>query len=285
MNSSDPPKRSKGPPKGAGWKDPISVCVIQNELVLGDVDRNLSSATELMEAGMEKGPVDLFVLPEVFASGFPYKDLRSASSRSDDVIETMSSSCRSMGSSAMFTQIVEEDGAFFNRCFCIAPDGEIIGTYDKTHLFSRSEEGKMFSPGAGLLTFGLKGALVSPLICYEVRFPELSRKLVLSGTQILVYMAEWPGYRIFQWDTLLRARAVENQCYVIGSSIAGAHGKVLMGGSSRVISPFGDILCSLGRKEGHARAELSPEDMRKVRENVPALRDRREGLYRGSGIP
>jgi predicted amidohydrolase len=117
-----------------------------------------------------------------------------------------------------------------------------------------------------------------PLICYEVRFPELSRKLVRAGANILIYPAQWPAFRTFQWEVLLQARAVENQCFVIGVNIHGDHGGSMMGGRSRIFSPFGNILASVDDGPGWSTCIMEPEKMYSLRKKIPVLNEIREDL-------
>ncbi|MEA3559232.1 MAG: nitrilase-related carbon-nitrogen hydrolase [Candidatus Thermoplasmatota archaeon] len=264
---------------GGKWNDPISACAVQPRLHLGDVDRNLHGALDLVKRASESGSVDLFVLPEVFTTGFPYKDLPRLSERSDEVIGVLSDAARDLGSHLMFTQVVEDNGSFFNRCFVIGAKGETLLEYDKTHLFSRADEHLFFTAGSDHTSFEIKGARISPLICYELRFPELSRRNVVDGSHILIYMGQWPMFRIFQWDALLLARAIENQCYVIASGAYGPHGRENMGGHSQIISPFGNMIGDIVEKEGFTSAVMDPEEMKKFRERIPVLVERRPDLY------
>ncbi|MGA1848114.1 MAG: nitrilase-related carbon-nitrogen hydrolase, partial [Thermoplasmatota archaeon] len=240
------------------WDGPLNIAIIQPELALGDVDENLTRALELIDKASLEGPLDMIVLPEVFATGFPYDRLPVLCKRSGDIIEALSGEALRLKAHVMFTMVVEEDGRYYNRFFSIGPDGGVEATYDKTHLFSRAGEDRFFTPGNSLTAFSVKDAMVAPLICYEVRFPELARKQILGGADILVYPAQWPSFRIFQWEALLKGRAIENQCYVIGAGAYGPHGDSEMGGHSMVIAPFGDVLCRVDEGPGYARTTIGP---------------------------
>lgn len=261
------------------WNKPLEVCIVQPSIALGDIDDNLTRALSLIDAAAKEGRLDIIVLPEVFATGFPYDVLPDLAKRSGYVIETLGNKARELQSFIMFTIVVEVEGKYYNRFFSINPSGEIVASYDKTHLFSRAGEDKFFTPGDTTVNFNVGGAKVAPLICYEVRFPELSRKQVLEGAEILIYPAQWPGFRIFQWEMLLKARAVENQCYVIGVGAYGPHGDTQMGGHSMVIAPYGDVLCRVDDEEGYARATIGPERIRDLRSRIPVLVERRPDIY------
>ena len=261
------------------WKKPLEVCIVQPELALGDLDDNLDRALTLIDNALEEGPLDIIVLPEVFATGFPYDILPDLAKRSNYLIDTLAKKAHEIGSFIMFTLVVKENGSYYNRFIALDPTGAIIASYDKTHLFSRAGEDEFFERGNSTISFEVKGAKVAPLICYEVRFPELSRKLVIDGAEILIYPAQWPGFRIFQWELLLKARAVENQCYVIGVDAFGTHGDTEMGGNSMVVAPYGDILCRVDNEEGYARATIGPERIRDLRSRIPVMLERRPDIY------
>jgi predicted amidohydrolase len=260
------------------WTEEIKAGSIQTELHLGDIDANLGSAARLIEDCTEKEDPDLLVLPEVFATGFPYDTLEELILRSDEVIGTLSDLSRDRSVSLIFTQVVEDEDRFFNRLFLMGSDGRIKGKYDKTHLFSRAGEDRFFTPGNRLVLLREGNVGIGPLICYEVRFPELSRKLIMSGASLLVYPAQWPAFRTFQWETLLKARAIENQCFVIGTNIFGNHGNSSMGGSSRIYSPFGNTIASVDQGEGWSVCRLDPDEMYSLREKIPVLREARTDL-------
>lgn len=265
--------------EGTDWIDPVRICTVQPSMELGNIDANLGSALALMERAGEEGQVDLFILPEVFTTGFAYDLLPDLVSRTPEIVEILSENAADLGSHVMFTQVVKEEESYFNRCFALGNDGRKITTYDKTHLFSRADEHTFFDPGSETTSFMINGATISPLICYELRFPELSRKLVLEGAHILVYMGQWPLFRIFQWNALLLSRAIENQCYVIASGAWGPHGRQMMGGHSQIISPFGNVLGDVGEKEGYLTRDITPDEMNKFRSRIPVLVERRPDLY------
>ena len=263
---------------GSGsWKDPLKGCIVQNDLIFGDMDSNLSDAGRLIDS-IPDDDIDLIVLPELFATGFDYEGFPEHIRRAGEVTDLMKRIAVEAGSHIIFTQIVEDGGRIFNRLFMIGRKGDVIGHYDKTHLFTRAKEDKHFTRGDHLTLFEMEGVKVGPLICYESRFPELSRRLVLDGAQILVYPSQWPEFRVDQWTTLLRARAIENQCFVIGSGVCGGHENSPMGGMSSAFSPFGDLLGEIGKGEGWVVFEMDPVVMNKLRRKIPVLREIREDL-------
>ncbi len=260
------------------WQHDLKAGIIQTRLHLGDTDKNLRGAVKLVRECIHEESPDLLVLPEVFSTGFPYNDLPILSEKSEEIIQTISDLSRDGSVDVIFTQVVNEDLKFFNRLYHIGSDGKVKNTYDKTHLFSRSGEDRFFTPGSSLKILDINNARAGPLICYEVRFPELSRRLVRAGANILIYPAQWPAFRTFQWEVLLQARAVENQCFVIGVNIYGDHGGSMMGGRSRIFSPFGNVLASVDEGPGWSTSILDPEKMHSLRNKIPVLDEIREDL-------
>lgn len=262
------------------WKEPIDVIIVQTDTILGSPEANIERARALISRALEEGPADLAVLPEAFATGFPYDGLEGLRPWHDKVLKAMGDLAKESSVDLIYTQLVEGSGVLRNRCFHIDRHGSTVGTYDKTHLFTRSGEDRHIYAGSSLELFRLGGALIGPLICYELRFPELSRTLTGAGASVLVYPAEWPAHRIFQWEHLLCARAVENQCFVIGVNTCGQHSRVRMGGRSMVVSPYGDRLCELKVEEGWSRCTMDPGRMEEVRSKIPAYKGLRTDLAR-----
>ncbi|MCU0799705.1 MAG: carbon-nitrogen family hydrolase [Candidatus Thermoplasmatota archaeon] len=262
----------------SGWKDPLEVIILQTAMQVGSPEANIERAGTLLDAALEGGRADLAVLPEAFATGFPFDDLSSLGPFHEHLRSAMEGLSRRHSIDIIYTQLESDRGALRNRCYHLDSRGNVEGSYDKTHLFSRSGEDRAIAAGGTLKLFRTAGPIIGPLICYELRFPELARDLTRAGASVLVYPAEWPEHRIFQWEHLLHARAIENQCFVIGVNTCGNHSGMRMGGRSMVVSPYGDDLCSLKADEGWARAKLEPNRMREVREMIPAYRELRRDL-------
>lgn len=259
------------------WSEITRIGIVQPDLVVGEVERNLEETLDLMEECVERSGPRIIIAPEAFTTGFPFEDLDELSSTSKMVLDRTGTICRRDSVHAIFTLIIkDEEGMLRNRLFHIDDRGNVKFSYDKTHLFSRTGEEKYVSPGHRLKTFHIDSMKVGPLICYELRYPSLSEKLALSGVHILVYPSLWPDFRIYQWETLLKARAIENQLFVVGVNSVGKHGDVRTGGSSRIVSPYGRILAKCGKDAGWITAELDPGEMWKLRDKIPVARDRRE---------
>jgi predicted amidohydrolase len=168
--------------------------------------------------------------------------------------------------------IVKENGKFFNRFVFVSPEKKSCH-YDKRHLFSMGGENEIFSAGNKRLIFNFRGMKISPYICYDLRFPVWSRNT--EGFDLLIYSANWPVSRQNVWNTLLHARAIENQCYVAGSNRTGTDGAgIKYSGESMIINPRGEIIVSAGNKENISiSSELSLTELSDFRRKFPVADD------------
>jgi len=161
-----------------------------------------------------------------------------------------------------------------NKAVFVMSDGHIEGTYQKVHLFSPGGENLYFQPGDTISKFYWQGGCVVPLICYDLRFPELFRSALPLGAELYVIIANWPGPREDHWVTLLRARAIENQAFVAGVNRCGRDPQYEYSGRSLIIGPDGRILAEAGRSEEIVWADIDWDVVRKYRTQFPVLADR-----------
>lgn len=167
---------------------------------------------------------------------------------------------------------VYENGFYYNRLLWLKPDGRIF-TYDKRHLFRMSGEDKVYSQGTSYFTAEINGWKIRPFICYDLRFPVWTRN-VNKEYDLAVFIANWPASREMHWDTLLRARAIENQCYVAGVNRTGVDGNgTAYNGKSAVIDYRGNTILSSENSETVSSVELKYHDLVKYRESFPAWMD------------
>jgi len=167
--------------------------------------------------------------------------------------------------------MVSSDGKFFNRWVFVSPEGE-SWFYDKRHLFGMGEENKYFSAGKTRLIFNFRGIRISPYICYDLRFPVWSRNS--NEYDLAIYSANWPEARINVWDTLIKARAMENQCYIAGSNITGTDGNgIKYCGNSVIINPRGEVISFADSKTCSITADISPEELNDFRTKFPVSND------------
>ncbi|RME35455.1 MAG: carbon-nitrogen family hydrolase, partial [Deltaproteobacteria bacterium] len=166
----------------------------------------------------------------------------------------------------------------FNTSY-VVDNGEVAGSYRKLHLFSVMREDRFLAAGNEAVIVDTSVGRLGLAICYDLRFPELFRKLALGGAEIICLPAEWPKPRQEHWRTLLRARAIENQMFVAACNCCGIQGKLDFFGMSLLIDPWGDVLAEGGETDTVIRADFDLAKMHAFREQIPCFNDRRPEIY------
>jgi predicted amidohydrolase len=237
------------------------------------------------------GAVDLVVLPELWPVGaFAFESFAAeAEPLQGPTYEEMAKAAKDAGVWLHAGSIVERaasdvgSGPLYNTSLVFSPDGELAYTYRKIHRFGFDKgEAVLMAPGADVVTVPLPvpsgGPVLGLATCYDLRFPELFRALVDAGAQAFVIPAGWPERRRSHWTLLARARAVENQSYVLACGTAGTHAGVQQAGHSIVVDPWGEVLAEAGADEEILTVDLDPAKVTATREQFPALKDRVLGL-------
>ncbi|MEU0283332.1 carbon-nitrogen family hydrolase [Streptomyces sp. NPDC088147] len=236
----------------------------------------------------EQRGADLVVLPELWPVGaFAYESFADeAESPDGPTFREMSKAASDAGVWLHAGSIVERaedgrapDGTLYNTSLVLSPAGELVRTYRKIHRFGFDKgEATLMGAGGELVTVRLPETTLGLATCYDLRFPELFRGLVDAGAETLVVPAGWPARRRAHWTLLARARAVENQAYVLACATAGTHAGVEQSGHSIVVDPWGEVLAEAGTDEEVLTVDLDPATVATTRERFPALKDRRLGL-------
>ena len=170
-------------------------------------------------------------------------------------------------------------GRVYNQFILLAPQGEVVTTYEKVHLFGLMQEDQHLAPGGQLVTAQVGDVTAGLAICYDLRFPEMYRHYMEAGASVLLLASEWPNPRMEHWRTLLRARAIENQFYVIACNRVGSDANNSFFGHSLVIDPWGEILAEGSDSEQVIDCQLDLGLVQAARRRLPALQDRRKELY------
>ncbi|MPZ87122.1 MAG: carbon-nitrogen family hydrolase [Nitriliruptorales bacterium] len=223
------------------------------------------------------GDADLIVLPELWNVGyFAFDQYRDEAEPADGpTARRLSALAREVGSVLHGGSFVERaDAALHNTSVVFGPDGATLARYRKVHVFGyQSRERQLVTGGDVLSTFPLGGAQAGLAICYDLRFPELFRAAV-DDVALFVVPATWPAARVGHWQALLRARAIENQAFVVGCNAAGRNGGVELGGASAIIDPWGEAVAQAGPGPTVLEAAIDLSAPSRARSDFPALRDR-----------
>ena len=217
--------------------------------------------------------VDLIIFPEMSLTGFTMKSKEMAEGIQGDSFRFFSAIAKEK-SSNIFAGIIERRNTrIYNTLIHIKPDGNLVKLYRKIHPFSYSGENEHFDAGVRPAITKIRKWKIGLTICYDLRFPELFRKYGKKRTHLIVNIANWPDTRIEHWRTLLKARAIENQCYVVGVNRVGNDPKLNYIGFSSVFDPMGKELISVENEERVIQADLDKNSVNEVREKFPFLND------------
>ncbi|WP_018547724.1 carbon-nitrogen family hydrolase [Streptomyces sp. LaPpAH-108] len=231
----------------------------------------------------EQAGADLVVLPELWTTGaFAYDDFGpEAEPLEGPTYEAMAKAAADAGVWLHAGSIPERDpeGPLYNTSLVFSPSGDLAAAYRKIHRFGFDKgEAVLMGAGGDLVTVRLPDTTLGLGTCYDLRFPELFRSLTAAGAEILVLPAGWPERRRAHWTLLARARAVENQAFVLACGTAGTHAGVPQAGHSIVVDPWGEVLAEAGAGEEVLTVEFDPAKVAETREQFPALKDRMLGL-------
>lgn len=259
----------------------LNLAIIQIEIEDGNKEKNLVSAIEILNIlKKSKHKPDIVCFPELFTTGYDLKNVESnAENINGPTLEKIINI--SKNHFIVIGTILERmDEKFFNTAFIIGKNGQLIGKYQKTHLFSPMLEKTYLTPGNTISTFTiseLDDLRIGLAICYDLRFPELFRKMALEGAQIIFVPSEFPSPKIEVWEILLRARAIENQNFMIGVNRVGKGKSDDFFGHSIVTN--GAYIEFLGDYEEIKTITIDIDSLNSIRESLPLLKDRRSDLY------
>jgi len=264
----------------------LTVTTIQTNLHWEEKSANLRMLEEKIAAIEER--TELVVLPEMFSTGFSMKPSELAEDMEGETMAWMKRVSRENGIILTGSFIATENAGYYNRLVWMLPNGQ-YGYYDKRHLFGYAGEDKHYQAGNKRLIASVNGWKINLQVCYDLRFPVWARNRVLDPDQnragapasttspyydLLVYVANWPERRSHAWKTLLCARAIENQCYVIGVNRVGSDGNnIYHSGNSLVIDPLGQVLYHMADQEDVSTITLQKEKLEEVREKFPFWKD------------
>jgi omega-amidase len=248
----------------------MKTTIIQSDLVWEDKEANLEHFSSLIDN--ISGETDLIVLPEMFTTAFSMNPARFAETMDGPSVKWMLKKSEEGNFALCGTLIIEDEGGYYNRMLFVTPSGRIT-KYDKHHLHVISSEPEFYTPGNERVICDYMKFGFNLQICYDLRFPVWSRNT--GNSDVIIYPALWPKARSHAWKSLLVARAIENQCYVVGVNRIGANPDgTTYSGDSAIIGPRGETLASLASDtEGIATAVISRQELDKYRKEMPVWRD------------
>lgn len=258
----------------------MKISIVQCALNFGDVDENFKLIEGKIRDAAKENP-DVIVLPEMWNTSFIPENIRELrdldAKRSKDILQKLSKelNVNIVGGSVSN----ERDGKLYNTSLIYNRNGELIGEYNKVHLFSPSGEHNIFEKGDKLVTFELDGVKCGVVICYDLRFVEWIRKYALKDIKVLFVPAAWPEIRNLHWDTLNRARAIENQMFVVNVNSLGESTSGKFGGHSAIIDPWGEYIIEPDDVEEIKNGEIDFSVIEDIRARINVFNDRREELY------
>lgn len=252
----------------------LSITTIQTNLHWEDKKANLDMLEEKIKSIKEK--TEIVVLPEMFSTGFSMQPELFAEPMEGETIQWMKRIAAGKKIIITGSLIMEEGGHYFNRLIWMLPNGE-AGIYDKRHLFGYAGEENHYTAGNKRLIASVKGWKINLQVCYDLRFPVWARQQSQTGEaeyDLLIYVANWPERRNHAWKTLLQARAIENQCYVVGVNRTGNDGNdIYHSGDSMIVDPLGEVLYTQKDQEDIFTITLDKTQLELTRAKHPFLKD------------
>jgi len=258
----------------------VKVTLIQMDVALGKPSVNRAKASDMVSQAAASG-TDVILLPEMWNTGYSLKNIRDICDRAGiPSIPMLQAIAKERRVNIVAGSIADSrDGGVYNTSYVINRSGEIVATYSKIHRFGLMDEDKYLDAGDRLCVFALEGHRCGRIICYDLRFPELSRSLALKGIELLFVPAQWPNPRLHHWRSLNIARAIENQMYVVGCNRTGTSGDSSFFGHSMVTDPWGEVVVEAGESEGIIHCDLDLARVNQVRKVIPVFSDRRPAVY------
>lgn len=242
-----------------------------------DKERNKEKCAQFIsKAKGEKA--DIVIFPEMTLTGFS-QNVEKIGEVDLDTVQWFRDQSIKHSIYTCFGYVEKDNLKGKNKLAIISPEGKEVCDYTKIHPFSYGGEDKFYYGGENVSLFEINGETISAFVCYDLRFPEIFQ-VVSKKAKLIIVIANWPQKRIEAWTTLLKARAIENQCYIAGVNRVGSGDGIEYSGDSMIISPKGEILASSNKKEELIICDIDMSQVEKVRRRFPFKRDRREELYK-----
>ncbi|MDZ4159891.1 MAG: carbon-nitrogen family hydrolase, partial [Anaerolineaceae bacterium] len=256
-----------------------AISLAQMQIAHGNPQKNLARAAHWIAQASHQGS-NLILFPELWTTGYDLQNRDRHSKTNQVILHQISALAREHNIWIGGSYLLQKGKRFYNTFVVCSPDGSDRVAYDKIHLFRLMDEHLSLGSVNALMTASLPWGATSLAICYDLRFPEMFRRLALTGAQLVLLVAEWPRTRVIHWQTLLKARAIENQMFVVAVNSVGTTGEETFGGYSAIIDPWGsEVACGSGQEEGLVTATIDLDLVTQIRQTIPIFTDRRPELY------
>ncbi len=257
----------------------ITFSLAQLHIQLGQPEKNLATAADMIAAAARSGS-QLILFPELWVSGYDMENAGRYAAQYPEYLAEISRLARQYQTAVGGSYVTARDGRLYNTFSLVFADERPVVSYDKIHLFRMFDEHKWLHPGSEMRQYEAPWGNTGLAICYDLRFPELFRHYALNGAVVNLLPAEWGLHRVLHWRTLIRARAIENQVFMVAVGAVGKIGAETFAGSSAIISPWGEALAEANdREEALLSAEVDLDQVAQVRTLVPVFGDRRPDIY------
>jgi len=258
----------------------LRIACLQMTIDDHDTERNIAEAGILIERAASEG-AGVVCLPEMWPTGFNYSSIGEQAEpvpgRYSDILSSLAAK---HGLYLIGGSVPEREGdRLYNTALAFGRDGNLLASYRKIHLFTLMNEHQHLSGGDALSVFPLDGTTAGLLICYDIRFPELTRALLSLGTKIFFHPAEFPHPRLHHWRTLIQARAIENQGWIVSTNRVGPGGGNVFFGHSMIVDPWGEVVAEGGEEPGIISAEVDLSTVDSVRSSLSAVDDIRRDIF------
>ncbi len=252
--------------------------VVQFDVKAGQVEANLNTALGYLEK-LASDNVNLAVLPEMFSCSFDNEHLKKHSKLTHRILDRLSLFAIENQMAIAGSLPEEKHEQIFNTMVFIDRDGQIKARYRKLHLFKLTNEHLYYSAGNETAVIDSSLGRIGLMICYDLRFPELARILSLQGVQMIIVCAQWPESRKEHWNTLIKARAIENQLFMVCSNRTGVEDTLKFPGMSMVVDPMGSVLIKGRDDDASIFADVDLRAVKRARALIPCMADRRDDIY------
>ena len=257
----------------------ISIGIVQFDILTGKIEKNIETAIGGI-CSLAADGADLVILPEMFSSGFDYDNLKKHSETTPEILQKLKQTAQAENVIIAGSMPEIEGNDIYNTLYIIDKNGLLAGSYRKVHLFSPTGENDHFQNGTKPVVCRTSAGNIGLMICYDLRFPELCRRLVDKGAQIIIITAQWPSPRVEHWDTLIKARAIENQIFIAAANRCGQSKNLVFPGHSQIVSPWGQELAKANNDSTLLSAQINLDEILRARKAIPCLQERVPAAYR-----